>query len=130
MTTEPQLGGLSTSVDRSALMGNYAAPTVTFVRGQGSILYDAEDRPYLDFLSGIAVTSLGHAHPRITEALAEQAATLSHVSNLFGNTGGPEVAITLDRLIGGGHTRAGGQVFFANSGAEAIECALKLIIAH
>ena len=126
MSTEPQLGGSSTGVDRSALMGNYAPPTVMFVRGQGSILYDAEDRPYLDFLSGIAVTSLGHAHPRVTQAVAEQAATLSHVSNLFGTTVGPEVAVTLDRLIGGGSTRAGGQVFFANSGAESIECALKL----
>ena len=113
-------------IDRSALMGNYAEPAVTFVRGQGSILYDTDDRPYLDFLSGIAVTSLGHAHPAVTDAIAAQAGTLSHVSNLFGNTVGPEVAVTLDRLIGGGTTRAGGQVFFANSGAEAVECALKL----
>jgi acetylornithine/N-succinyldiaminopimelate aminotransferase len=58
--------------------------------------------------------------------VAAQARTLSHVSNLFGNVVGPEVAVTLDRLIGGGTERAGGQVFFANSGAEANECALKL----
>ena len=83
-------------------------------------------RPYLDFLSGLAVTSLGHAHPAVAEAIADQARTLSHVSNLFGNTVGPEVAVTLDRLIGGGTERAGGQVFFGNSGAEANECALKL----
>ncbi len=83
-------------------------------------------RAYLDFLSGLAVTSLGHAHPVVAEAVAEQARTLSHVSNLFGNTVGPEVAVTLDRLVGGGTERAGGQVFFANSGAEANECALKL----
>jgi acetylornithine/N-succinyldiaminopimelate aminotransferase len=62
----------------------------------------------------------------VADALAEQARTLSHVSNLFGNTVGPEVAVTLDRLIGGGTIRAGGQVFFGNSGAEANECALKL----
>ena len=113
-------------VDRSALMHTYAEPTVTFVRGEGSILFDTDDRPYLDFLSGLAVTSLGHAHPAVADAVATQARTLSHVSNLFGNTIGPEVAVTLDRLIGGGTERAGGQVFFANSGAEANECALKL----
>ncbi len=113
-------------VDRSALMHNYAEPPVTFVRGEGSTLFDDAGQAYLDFLSGLAVTSLGHAHPVVAEAIAEQAHTLSHVSNLFGNTVGPEVAVTLDRLIGGGSQRAGGQVFFANSGAEANECAIKL----
>jgi acetylornithine/N-succinyldiaminopimelate aminotransferase len=114
------------AVDRSALMHTYPEPAVTFVRGEGSILYDTDDRPYLDFLSGLAVTSLGHAHPAVADAVATQARTLSHVSNLFGTVVGPEVAVTLDRLIGGGTERAGGQVFFANSGAEANECALKL----
>ena len=113
-------------VDRSALMHNYAEPEVTFVRGQGSTLYDTSGKAYLDFLSGLAVTSLGHAHPVVAEAVADQARTLSHVSNLFGNLVGPEVAVTLDRLIGGGSERAGGQVFFGNSGAEANECAIKL----
>jgi acetylornithine/N-succinyldiaminopimelate aminotransferase len=112
--------------DRSYLMSTYPVPPVTFVRGEGSMLFDTEGRRYLDFLSGIAVTSLGHAHPAVTEAIARQAATLSHVSNLFGTTPGPEVAETLDRLIGGGAEQAGGQVFFTNSGAEANECALKL----
>ena len=107
-------------------MHNYAEPPVTFVRGEGSTLFDDAGQAYLDFLSGLAVTSLGHAHPVVAEAIAEQAHTLSHVSNLFGNTVGPEVAVTLDRLIGGGSQRAGGQVFFANSGAEANECAIKL----
>jgi predicted acetylornithine/succinylornithine family transaminase len=114
------------AIDRSALMHNYADPPVTFVRGEGSALFDTSGREYLDFLSGLAVTSLGHAHPVVAEAIAEQARTLSHVSNLFGNTIGPEVAVTLDRLIGGGTERAGGQVFFGNSGAEANECAFKL----
>ena len=113
-------------IDRSALMATYAEPAVTFVRGEGSMLYDTVGRRYLDFLSGLAVTSLGHAHPVVARAVAEQARTLCHVSNLFGNTVGPEVAVTLDRLIGGGAVRAGGQVFFANSGAEANECAIKL----
>jgi acetylornithine/N-succinyldiaminopimelate aminotransferase len=116
----------SAAIDRSALMHNYAEPPVTFVRGEGSVLYDEAGMAYLDFLSGLAVTSLGHAHPEVAGAVAEQARTLSHVSNLFGNAVGPEVAVTLDRLIGGGVTRAGGQVFFGNSGAEANECALKL----
>jgi predicted acetylornithine/succinylornithine family transaminase len=114
------------TVDRSALMHTYAEPPVTFVRGAGTELWDTEGKRYLDFLSGLAVTSLGHAHPAVADALAEQARTLLHVSNLFGNVVGPQVAATLDRLIGGGSVRAGGQVFFTNSGAEANECALKL----
>jgi len=115
-----------TGIDRSALMHTYAEPPVTFVRGAGSTLYDTDGKQYLDFLSGLAVTALGHAHPVVAQAIADQAATLCHVSNLFGNTIGPEVAVTLDRLIGGGVERVVGQVFFANSGAEANECALKL----
>ena len=103
-------------------MDNYAEPPVTFVRGEGTRLFDTEGRSYLDFLSGLAVTSLGHAHPVVADAVAEQARTLVHVSNLFGNTIGPEVAVTIDRLIGGGE-RAGGQDFFGNSVAEANECA-------
>ncbi|HEY5244300.1 MAG TPA: aminotransferase class III-fold pyridoxal phosphate-dependent enzyme, partial [Acidimicrobiales bacterium] len=113
-------------IDRSALMRTYADPPVTFGRGEGSYLYGTDGTRYLDFISGLAVTSLGHAHPVVADAIATQARTLSHVSNLYGNVVGPEVAITLDRLIGGGTQRAGGQVFFCNSGAEANECALKL----
>jgi predicted acetylornithine/succinylornithine family transaminase len=107
-------------------MTTYAEPPVTLVRGQGTRLWDRDGREYLDFVCGLAVTSLGHAHPAVTAAVAEQAATLSHVSNLYGNELAPEVAATLDRLVGGGTDRAGGQVFFCNSGAEANECALKL----
>jgi len=114
------------AVDRSALMHTYPDPPVTFVRGAGTELWDTEGRRYLDFLSGLAVTSLGHAHPVVADAVASQARTLVHVSNLFGNVVAPEVAVTIDRLIGGGTERAGGQVFFTNSGAEANECALKL----
>ena len=103
------------------LMPTYPPPAVTFVRGEGSRLWDDQGREYLDFLSGLAVTSLGHAHPDVAAALCEQAGTLLHTSNLYGTLPGPEVAGTLDRLIGGG-----GRVFFANSGAEANECAIKL----
>ncbi len=112
--------------DRSALMRTYPEPPVTFVRGEGSYLFDAEGGRYLDFISGLAVTSLGHSHPAVASAVAAQARTLCHVSNLYGNELAPEVAATLDRLVGGGDRPAGGQVFFCNSGAEANECALKL----
>jgi acetylornithine/N-succinyldiaminopimelate aminotransferase len=111
---------------RGTLMATYPEPAVTFVRGSGSWLWDTDGKRYLDFLSGLAVTSLGHAHPAVTAAVSTQAATLVHVSNLFGNVVAPEVAATVDRLVGGGRRRAGGQVFFANSGAEANECAIKL----
>jgi predicted acetylornithine/succinylornithine family transaminase len=103
------------------LMHTYPPPPVTFVRGEGSYLWDEEGRRYLDFLSGLAVTSLGHAHPAVADAIAEQARTLVHVSNLYGSLPGRQVAATLDRLVGGG-----GRVFFCNSGAEANECAIKL----
>jgi acetylornithine/N-succinyldiaminopimelate aminotransferase len=105
----------------SPLMPTYPPPAVTFVRGEGTQLWDTEGRRYLDFLAGLAVVSLGHAHPEVADAVAEQARTLCHVSNLYGTTVGPGVAATLDDLMGGG-----GQVFFANSGAEANECAIKL----
>jgi predicted acetylornithine/succinylornithine family transaminase len=105
----------------SALMPTYAPPTVTFVRGRGTELWDDGGRRYLDFLCGLAVTSLGHAHPAVAEAVCAQAQSLLHVSNLFGSQPGPQVAATLDRLLGGG-----GQVFLCNSGAEANECAIKL----
>ena len=107
-------------------MRTYADPPATFVRGLGTVLYDADGGEYLDFITGLAVVSLGHAHPAVADAVAEQARTLSHVSNLYGNTLAPEVALTIDRLINGGTGQAGGQVFFSNSGAEANECALKL----
>jgi predicted acetylornithine/succinylornithine family transaminase len=102
-------------------MTTYAPPPVTFVRGEGSWLYDAAGKRYLDFLCGLAVTGLGHAHPSVADAVATQAGTLLHVSNLFGNEVAPEVAATIDRLLGGG-----GRIFFCNSGAEANECAIKL----
>jgi predicted acetylornithine/succinylornithine family transaminase len=113
--------GASDDLDTCPLMPTYPAPSVQFVRGEGSVLWDRDGRRYLDFLSGLAVVSLGHAHPEIAAAIAEQARTLVHVSNLYGTEPGPEVAQTLDRLLGGG-----GQVFFCNSGGEANEAAIKL----
>ncbi|HUB72295.1 MAG TPA: acetylornithine transaminase [Acidimicrobiales bacterium] len=105
----------------SNLMATYAPPSVTFVKGEGCYLWDLDGKRYVDFLSGLGVTSLGHAHPAVAEAVCQAARTLLHTSNLYGTVPGPEVAGTLDRLLGGG-----GKVFFTNSGAEANECALKL----
>jgi acetylornithine/N-succinyldiaminopimelate aminotransferase len=104
------------------LMTTYAPPPVTFVRGQGSLLWDDAGRQYLDFLSGLAVTSLGHAHPAVADAICAQSQTLLHVSNLYGTEPQRQVAATLDRLMAAGS----GRVFFCNSGAEANECAIKL----
>ncbi|MDE0236352.1 MAG: acetylornithine transaminase [bacterium] len=104
------------------LMPTYGPPSVMFVRGDGCWLWDRDGTRYLDFLSGIAVCSLGHAHPKVAEAVAEQARTLCHVSNLYATEPQMHVARTIDRLVGG----PPGQVFFANSGAESNECAIKL----
>ena len=113
--------GASDTLERCPIMPNYGPPPVMFVRGSGTELWDRDGKRYLDFLCGLAVTSLGHAHPVVAEAIAEQARTLSHVSNLFGTEPQVAVAATIDRLLGGG-----GQVFFCNSGAEANEAAIKL----
>lgn len=113
--------GAPPDLERCPLMPTYGPPRVRFVRGEGTRLWDGEGNEYLDFLGGLAVTSLGHSHPVVADAVAEQARTLLHVSNLFGTEPGWEVAVTLDRLLGGG-----GQVFFTNSGGEANECAIKL----
>jgi len=113
------------ALDAAHVMQTYGRAPVAFVRGEGTVLYDADGKRYLDFLSGLAVTSLGHAHPAVADALAEQARTLLHVSNLYYNALQPQVAATLDRLLGGD-----GRVFFANSGAEANECAIKLARRH
>jgi predicted acetylornithine/succinylornithine family transaminase len=109
------------ALDAAHVMQTYARQPVAFVRGEGVRLWDSEGREYLDFLGGLAVTSLGHAHPEVAEALAEQARTLLHVSNLYYNDVQPKLAAELDGLLGGG-----GRVFFSNSGAEANECAIKL----
>ena len=107
------------------LMGNYAVPSVTFVQGSGTELFDTEGRRYLDFLCGLAVTSLGHSHPRVAAALAEQSRTLLHTSNLFATEPQLEVALRLDALVRSGVGQPG-RVLFQNSGAETIEAAWKL----
>ena len=96
--TSDGVTGTSEPTSASMLMRTYADPPATFVRGEGTVLFDADGTRYLDFITGLAVVSLGHAHPVVAEAVAEQARTLSHVSNLYGNTLAPEVARTIDRL--------------------------------
>ena len=106
----------------AALMGNYGIPPVALVRGQGCQVWDADGREYTDLIAGIAVSSLGHAHPAIIEAVSRQVRAIAHTSNLFLHEG--EIALA-ERLLG--LLAADGRVFFTNSGTEANEAALKLV---
>ena len=104
----------------AAVMPTYGRMPVSFVRGEGSHLYDDAGRRYLDALTGLAVCGLGHAHPRVTEAIATQAATLLHTSNLYRIPGQERLAERLCGLAGMDNA------FFCNSGAEANEAAIKI----
>ncbi len=108
-----------------AFMPNYGVPPVALARGEGTRVWDVDGKPYLDFIGGIAVTSLGHAHPALVEAVTKQVATIAHTSNLFLHE--PEVLLA-ERLLG--LLDAPGRVFFANSGTEANEAALKLALKY
>lgn len=103
---------------------SYAAPALTLVRGQGSHVWDAAGRRYLDFATGIAVNALGHSHPVWVRRVQEQAARLTHVSNLYRNEGQGALAAALARRCGPG------RALFCNSGAEANEALLKLARLH
>jgi len=119
--------GAPDGLDACPLMPTYGPPQVRFVRGAGTELWDGDGTRYLDFLSGLAVVSLGHANPVVAEAIAEQARTLCHVSNIFGTEPGWDVAVALDELLRAGNDDAERyQTFFCNSGAEANEAAIKL----
>ncbi|HPZ34978.1 MAG: acetylornithine transaminase [Microbacteriaceae bacterium] len=109
------------------MLRNLAMPLMQLVRGEGSSVWDSEGNRYLDFLSGIAVLSLGHAHPVFVEAVSSQAATLAHVSNYFSTP--PQIALarTIKRLA---ETGPEGRVYFCNSGTEANEAAFKLARLH
>lgn len=109
------------------LLRTFGDRMAMFVRGEGAYLWDADGRRYLDFLAGIAVNSLGHAHPVFVDAVATQAATLAHVSNYFATPPQLELAARLKRLAGTGES---GRVYFGNSGAEANEAAFKLARLH
>ncbi|MFD8367258.1 acetylornithine transaminase [Streptomyces hygroscopicus] len=106
---------------QGSLMDNYGTPRVPLTHGEGAKVWDADGKEYLDFVGGIAVNSLGHAHPAVVRAVSDQIATLGHVSNLF--VAEPPVALAerLLQLFG-----RSGRVYFANSGAEAVEAAFKI----
>lgn len=112
-------------LDAEHVMQTYGRQAVAFVRGEGTRLWDSAGNEYLDFLTGLATVSLGHAHPEVADAIAEQARTLVHVSNLYLNDVQPRLAERIDLLLSSA-TGTSGRVFFANSGAEANECAIKL----
>ena len=106
----------------------FGAPQVMFERGQGTQLWDVDGKRYLDFLCGIAVTSLGHSNPVVAAAISHQANTLLHVSNFFANPVATQTALMVDKLLSAacGEEAGYGQVFFCNSGAEANEAGIKL----
>jgi acetylornithine/N-succinyldiaminopimelate aminotransferase len=107
-------------LERTSVIPTYARNPVEFVRGEGTRLWDAEGNEYLDFLCGISVTNVGHCHPRVVQAVREQAGRLMHVGNLFYT----EPAMRLAQRLA--TSSLGGKVFFCNSGAEAVEAAIKL----
>jgi predicted acetylornithine/succinylornithine family transaminase len=107
-------------LERRYLMQTYRRAPVEFVRGEGARLWDSEGKEYLDFLAGISVCSVGHCHPAVVAAVREQAGELIHVSNLFYTAPMVRLAERLSR------SSLGGKVFFANSGTEANECAIKV----
>ncbi|MFJ1867457.1 acetylornithine transaminase [Streptomyces sp. NPDC088097] len=106
---------------QGVMMDNFGTPRLPLVRGRGVRVWDAEDNEYLDFVGGIAVNSLGHAHPAFVRAVSEQVASLGHVSNLFVAEPTVRLAERLLRLAG-----RPGRVYFSNSGAEANEAAFKI----
>jgi len=106
----------------AALMPNYGLPPVALSHGRGCTVWDTDGHEYLDLIAGIAVSSLGHAHPAIIEAVTGQVSAIAHTSNLFVHEREVELA---ERLLG--LLDAEGRVFFANSGAEANEAALKVV---
>ncbi|HWO39183.1 MAG TPA: aminotransferase class III-fold pyridoxal phosphate-dependent enzyme, partial [Candidatus Acidoferrum sp.] len=111
-------------LEKRYLLGTYNRYPIVLTRGKGVFLYDLEDKRYLDFVSGLGVNALGHAHPRIVKTIREQAARLIHVSNLYYHEYQGLLAEKLCSLSGSssGMTRA----FFSNSGTEAIEGSIKL----
>jgi len=105
----------------TAVMPTYARADVAFVRGEGAYIFDANGRRFLDFSSGIAVTALGHGHPRLVEAMTRAIQGVWHTSNLFRIPGQEQLADTLVK------NSFADTVFFGNSGAEAVECGIKVV---
>ncbi|MCT9008796.1 acetylornithine transaminase [Streptomyces rhizosphaerihabitans] len=121
--TDPTEAGNAalTSRWRHVMTDNFGTPRLPLVKGRGTRVWDAEGNEYLDFLGGIAVNALGHAHPAVVRAVGEQVASLGHVSNLFIAEPAVRLAERLLRLTG-----RRGRVYFSNSGAEANEAAFKI----
>jgi acetylornithine/N-succinyldiaminopimelate aminotransferase len=114
-------------LERRYLLGTYSRYPIVLTRGKGVFLYDLEDRRYLDFVSGLGVNALGHAHPRIVKAIREQAGKLIHVSNLYYHEYQGALAEKLCTLASSSTTGMGTcRAFFQNSGTEAIEGSIKL----
>ncbi len=105
----------------ASVMNTFGPPKLVLVKGQGTHVWDADGKEYVDLLGGIAVNALGHAHPALVAAVTEQLGTLGHISNFFTSTPQVELAERLLSLVG-----ADGRVFFTNSGTEANEAAFKL----
>lgn len=106
----------------AAVMMTFGMPPVALARGDGCVVWDVDGNAYLDLVAGIAVSALGHAHPAIVQAVTDQAGRLAHTSNLYLHEPQVELAERLIGLLG-----VEGRVFFANSGAEANEAAIKLV---
>jgi predicted acetylornithine/succinylornithine family transaminase len=111
-------------LERRYLLGTYSRYPIVLTRGKGVFLYDIDDRRYLDFVSGLGVNALGHAHPRIVKTIREQAGKLIHVSNLYYHEYQGALAEKLCTLLGSSFGNA--RAFFSNSGTEAIEGSIKL----
>lgn len=124
MTTASALTHPAVELERDYLLQNYSRYPLVIHRGRGPYVYDTAGRRYLDFISGIGVNALGHAHPRIVGVIRQQAALLIHCSNLYYHEYQGPLAQRLARISGLE------RVFFANSGTEAMEGALKMIRAH
>jgi acetylornithine/N-succinyldiaminopimelate aminotransferase len=113
------------AMEACPFMPVFGAPAISMERGSGTEVWDTDGKRYLDFLSGIAVTSLGHANPVVADAISRQASTLLHVSNFFTNPQATAAAVKVNELLEDATGHAG-QIFFTNSGAESNECAIKL----
>src|SRR6266481_9723194 len=111
-------------LERDYLLQNYARYPLALRRGKGAYLYDLSGKRYLDFIAGIGVNALGHAHPRIVKVIRQQAASLIHCSNLYYHEYQGPLAERLAKISGLERS------FFCNSGTEAMEGALKMVRAH
>ncbi len=124
-TGQIAMSGMSDYLERypGALMNTFGPPKLVLTRGAGAHVWDADGTEYVDFLGGIAVNALGHAHPALVDAVTTQLSTLGHVSNFFATV--PQVELA-ERLLALADAPAGSKVFFTNSGTEANEAAFKL----